>query len=85
MIIGRCVWGKTDKDADIIAIYRVFDAPEFGPLILNKPAAHSKGIFPQEKLMRIHLAANVPVDEIRIGPTLHSVMLGTQPLVAKSE
>lgn len=62
-----------------------FFAPAFGPLVLNKPAAVSKGSVPQEKLMRLYLQANVAVDEIRIGPTMSSVMVGTNPLAASSE
>jgi hypothetical protein len=83
MIIGRCVWGKTDRDPDTLEIYRVFDAPEFGPLVLDEPACVLNELIAQENIRSISLHAQVPVDEIRIGPTLHSVMLGTKPLVGK--
>ena len=84
MIIGCCTWGKTETDPDTLEIYRVFDAPEFGPLILEKPAAVAEGTIPQETIRNLYLHAGSMVDEIRLGPTLHSVMLGTCPLT-KSE
>jgi len=80
MIIGRCVWGKTDADPDTLEIYRVFDAPEFGPLVLKDPVCVLTEVSPQEKVGTVYLHSEVAVDEIRIGPTLHSVMAGTKPL-----
>ena len=87
MIIMRCVWGKTEKDPDTLEIYRVFDAPGFGPLVLKKPACVLQEIIPQEKINTVSMgfSQNRAVDEIRIGPTLHSVMVGTKPLAAESE
>jgi hypothetical protein len=85
MIIGRCIWGKTDKDPDVVAIYRVFDAPELGPLILKKPVCLVREIIDQEKIRSIQLyfRSDGPIDEIRIGSTLHSVLVGTRPLTAR--
>ncbi|MBT3199954.1 MAG: hypothetical protein HN350_08550 [Phycisphaerales bacterium] len=81
MIIGRCVWGKTDKDPDTLEIYRVFDAPGIGPLLLEKPVCVMKDIIPQAKLSYVYMRdTTVALDEIRIGTTLHSVMMGTKPL-----
>ena len=80
MIIGRCIWGETEADLDTLEIYRVFEAPEFGPLVLEKSVAVSEGSIPQEKIRSVYLHAESIVDEIRIGPTLHSVMVGTRPL-----
>ncbi|MHC4248732.1 MAG: DUF6288 domain-containing protein [Planctomycetota bacterium] len=85
MVIGRCVWGKTDKDPDTLEIYRVFDAPGFGPLILKEPACVLKEVIPQEAINSLYMDIDSgrAVDEIRIGPTLNSVMVGTKPLVVK--
>lgn len=47
MIVGRCVWGKTDEDRDTLEIYRVFDAPELGPLALKKPVCELTEVIPQ--------------------------------------
>lgn len=86
MIIGRCQWGKTDKDPDILEIYRVFDAPEFGPMVLEKPVCVVEDIVSQAKINTVSLTDLAGgVDEIRVGPTLHSVMVGTKPLAGKSE
>lgn len=86
MIIGRCVWGKTAKDRDTLEIYRVFDAPVFGPLVLKEPVCVVEAVIPQGTINSVYITDTAGgVDEIRIGPTLHSVMIGTKPLVAKSE
>ncbi|MDX1565340.1 MAG: Ig-like domain-containing protein, partial [Phycisphaeraceae bacterium] len=87
MIVGRCVWGKTDKDSDTLEIYRVYDAPGFGPMVLEKPACVLKEVVAQETLNSIYLNfdSGRVVDEIRIGPTLNSVMVGTQPLAANAQ
>lgn len=84
MIIGRCVWGETDESVDTVAFYRVFDAPEFGPLVVNEPVCIMKEVIPQAKINTVYLTDTAGgVDEIRIGPTLHSVLLGTRPLPSK--
>jgi hypothetical protein len=87
MIVGRCVWGRTDKDPDTVEVFRVFDAPGYGIVLLEDPVSVVKGVIPQEKIDSIGLYADgtAPVDEIRIGPTLHSVMVGTKPLDRKPE
>ena len=86
MIIGRCVWGKTDEDPDTLEIYRVFDAPGFGPMVLKKPVCVLKEIVPQAEINSVYMRDTAGgVDEIRIGPTLHSVMLGTKPLDRRPE
>ena len=87
MIVGRCTWGKTDADTDKLEIYRVFVAPTYGPLVLDKPACVFEESIPQEKIRSIYLemGSEQAADEIRIGPTQHSVMLGTKQLAAKVE
>ena len=82
MIVGRFVWGKTDSDLDKLEIYRVFVAPEFGPMVLEKPACVLEDVIPQEKISSLYLdmGNELTADEIRIGSTQHSVMLGTKPL-----
>ena len=85
MIVGRCIWGKTPEEPDTIEIYRVFDAPGFGPLLVEKPAAVATGKVNQKALLRLHYNGASNLDEIRIGPTLHSVMAGTKPLAHNAE
>jgi hypothetical protein len=87
MIIGHCVWGKTDTDPDTIKIYRVFDTPEFGPIVIDRPACIMKEVISQSKIDQISIKdfEKGSVDEIRIGPTLNSVMIGTKPLKTGSE
>jgi len=81
MIIGRCIWGKTDKDTDTLEIYRVFDAPGIGPIVLEKPVCVMKDVVPQAVIRSVYMQDTTSaLDEIRIGPTRHSVLLGTKPL-----
>jgi hypothetical protein len=82
MIVGHCVWGKTDKDPDILKVHRVFKAPGYGLVFLDDPVNVTEGTMPQETINALGLSVDGgnPIDEIRIGPTLHSVMLGTKPL-----
>jgi hypothetical protein len=82
MIVGRCVWGKTDKDPDRLTIHRVYDAPGFGPMLLEKPACILEEVIAQQTLNSVFLNidSGAALDEIRIGPTLNSVMVGTKPL-----
>ena len=87
MIVGRFAWGKTDLDLDKLEIYRVFVAPEFGPMVLEKPACVLEDVIPQEKISSVYLdmGSEQTADEIRIGSTQHSVMLGTKPLTITSK
>lgn len=80
MLIGHFIWAKTDEEDDTFEIYRVFNTSEFGPLVLDEPACVYKVAFPQNKITKVQLFSEKFVDEIRIGPTLHSVMVGTKPL-----
>ena len=82
MIIGRFVWGKTDEDPDKLTIHRVYDAPGFGPLFLENPVCELEQTVAQQTLDSIFLSLDtgIKLDEIRIGPTLNSVMMGTEPL-----
>ena len=83
MVIGRCVWGKTDADFDTLEIYRVFDAPGFGPMTLKEPVCVLKEVIDQKTICSIYARGSATFDEIRIGTTLHSVMMGTKPLAVK--
>jgi hypothetical protein len=82
MIAGHCVWGKTDEEPDTLTLYRVYDAPVFGPMLIDKPAAVMTMKIDQTKLNAIHLnlPENRAIDEIRIGTNLVSVMQGTAPM-----
>jgi hypothetical protein len=85
MVIGHCIWGKTAQEPDTLELYRVFDAPRFGPMLIEKPAAVATGRVAQKRLNRLCYYGEQAIDEIRIGPTLHSVMIGTKPLVQKKD
>jgi len=82
MLIGRCVWGKTDKDPDVVELYRVYDSPLFGPMLVEKPVTMFEHVIDQQSIerVRILLGDEGGCDELRIGPTLNSVMIGTVPL-----
>ena len=80
MFVARCVWGKTAKEVDTVEIYRVFDAPNFEPVFVEKPVAWYKGVIDQKKFDRFITQHYGAFDELRIGTTLHSVMAGTKPL-----
>ena len=83
MLVGHCKWGKTDKDPDIISIYRVLNVPKIGPVVvLKRPMLFTdKEIIHQEKLTRFFFDSNGSnIDEIRMGTSLHSVLIGTKPM-----
>ncbi len=82
MIIGHCVWGMTDKDPDTLKIYRVYNAPVFGPMLLDESVCVLQEAIPQQVIDSLYIELDDPraIDEIRIGSTLPSVMLGTKPL-----
>jgi Family of unknown function (DUF6288)/Bacterial Ig domain len=80
MIIGRISWAKTDAENDTLEIYRMFNTSEFGLLFLDQPTSTCKLAFPQKDISKVQLFSELFVDEIRIGPTLNSVLLGTKPL-----
>jgi hypothetical protein len=82
LVVGRCIWGKTDEDKDTVEIYRVLDLPDYGPLFVSSPVSVYKDQVNQKKLNTITLGSGTVWDEIRIGPTLNSVLLGAQPLPA---
>lgn len=82
MIVGHCAWGNRDDEPDTLTIYRVFNAPVFGPMLIDKLAAVMCEQIDQEKINAIilNLAANRAIDEIRIGTSSASVMQGTVPM-----
>ena len=82
LIVGQCVWGETDEEPDTVRIFRVFNAPVFGPMLVHKPAAVMQEAIAQEKLNAILLETeeNRAFDEIRIGTSPASVMQGTVPM-----
>ena len=78
------MWGKTDEDLDTVEIYRVFEAPGMGPMVLEKPVGVMQEMIPQADLHSFYMTDTTEaLDEIRIGKTLHSVLLGTKPLAVK--
>ncbi|MDT8390343.1 MAG: DUF6288 domain-containing protein [Lentisphaeria bacterium] len=82
MVVCRCIWGQTDKEPDTVEVYRVFNAKGYGIVIPQEPVSTVKGIIPQEMINAIvlNMSVEAPLDEIRVGPTMNSVLLGTQPL-----
>lgn len=82
MVVGHCVWGETDQDPDLIEIHRVYDSPLYGPILIEKPVAVLKEAIDQQSIhkLRVHLRSEGGLDELRIGSSLNSVMLGTKPL-----
>ncbi len=81
LVVGHCVWGETDTDPDTIKIYRVFDAPGMGPMLLKEPISVMKGFVQQAALNGIHLKGRDTIfDEIRIGTSYHSVLMGTKAI-----
>jgi hypothetical protein len=82
MVVGRCIWGKTDEEPDAVEVYRVFNANGYDVVLPEEPVSVTKGMIPQEKIQAVvmQVSSETPSDEIRVGPTLHSVMLGTVPM-----
>lgn len=82
MVVVRCRWGKTDQEPDTVEVYRVVDLPMLGPKLVEKPIATNSGVIDQSKLNTLYISApgygaGFYFDEIRVGPSYHSVLLGT--------
>ena len=75
------VWGKADDDPDTVEIYRVFNAPSHGPRVLKEPVTVYRKAVDQAGLtsLLIRGGEHGSLDEIRIGTSMHSVLLGTRP------
>lgn len=82
LIVGQCVWGKTDEEPDTVRIFRVFNAPVFGPMLIHQPASEMQEPIAQEKINAIQLSMGDKqgFDEIRIGTSAASVLQGTVPM-----
>lgn len=82
LVVGHCQWGKTDDTPDTVTIYRVLDITRRGPVLLEKPISVTSKAINQESLNTLYFEYNERfyLDEIRIGPTYESVLLGTVPL-----
>ena len=82
MIVGHCLWGRTDDEPDTVSIYRVYNAPVFGPMLIDEPAIVMREPVDQQKVDSIilNLSEKRAMDEIRIGTSAASVMLGTAPM-----
>jgi hypothetical protein len=81
VLVGRCLWGKTDIDMDTVDIYRVVDVPGREPVMLKDPVSTFTGIVPQQELDTLYFKTKTTysMDECRVGPTFESVLLGTMP------
>ena len=73
MLVGRCVWGKTDADPDTMEIFRVYDAPGFGPMVLKEPVCVLKEVIPQAGINKLSIKdfEKGGIDEIRIDAQRH--------------
>lgn len=81
MILARCLWGATDDASDTIEIYRVFHAPTMGPTVMKEPLSTMSAVIDQVKTDSLFVrgAEQGFIDELRVGTSLESVMLGTKP------
>lgn len=81
LLVGRCRWGKDGDSPDTVELYRVLDVPGKGPVLLKKPISTVTGLVDQASLDTLYFEYNEHflLDEIRIGPSYESVLLGTVP------
>ena len=79
LYVGHCTWAASDEGEDVIGIYRVADIDGIGPVKLNKPVSVVSGRINQESLDTLYFQYNEKfiMDELRVGPTYESVLLGT--------
>lgn len=82
LLMGRCQWGATDAEPDTVSIFRVIDLPRRGPTRVEEPVATHTGVADQARLDTLDIFINGAylLDEIRIGPSYYSVLLGTVPM-----
>ena len=87
LFVGHCVWGKADAEPDTMELYRVLDIDEEKPMLLKKPISVITGTIDQSQVdsLYIGLCRQLQMDEIRVGPTYESVLLGTTAISKKSK
>lgn len=85
LIVGHCQWGKTEEEPDTVTIYRVLDIPTKGPVLLEEPISVYSAPVSQQDLDSIYFdyGEYFYLDEIRVGPTYASVLLGTRSMSAQ--
>jgi hypothetical protein len=79
LLVGKCSWGATPKDMDTVSIYRVSDGPDGQPILIPGPLSQVSELVDQEKLDTLYFSYGGPClfDEMRVGPTYNSVLMGT--------
>lgn len=82
MVLGHCVWGASDRVPDVVEIYRVLDIAGQGPVLLKQPVSVLSAVVDQKRLDTLYFEywGEFYLDEIRVGPTYESVLLGTVAL-----
>ena len=82
LLVVHCKWSEEAGGDDVIKLYRVIDIPKFGPTLIKKPVSITKGDLSQELLdsLYFHYSERFSLDEIRVGPTFRSVLIGTKAL-----
>jgi len=79
MVLGHCVWGASDRVPDVVEIYRVLDIAGRGPVLLKQPVSVLSAVVDQKRLDTLYFEywGDFCLDEIRVGATYHSVLVGT--------
>ena len=79
LIVGKVIWGKSPDAEDSVEIYRVMNIKKIGPVKLKTPISVQKGQLDQSHLdtLYIQYSERFMIDEIRVGPSYESVLMGT--------
>ena len=81
MIVGHCKWGKSDDEPDVLTLYRVFDAPQIGPMLIENPVGKMEFKINEKEItmLDLYIDHSNSIDEIRIGADIPSVIGGKHP------
>lgn len=81
LIVGKVSWSADPEGDDTVEIYRVLNIEKLGPVKLEEPVSTQRGKVDQSRLNTLYFnyKDKFLLDEIRVGPTYKSVLLGTKP------
>ena len=79
LFVGHCIWGAGPDKPDTVEIYRVIEDHRKQLVRLKKPVSTCSAVVDQEKLNTLYITyrGGFLLDEIRVGPTYESAILGT--------
>lgn len=87
LFVGHCVWGTGADKPDKVTLYRVFEDHKGQLVRLKNPVSTCSAVVDQSKLNMLYIfySGGLILDEVRVGPTYESVVLGTVPTMSPNK